>query len=580
MTAGTYSSGWAMVADQLGWLGIDTIFGLPGDDLALLPALSAAPTRLVMCRDQRNATFMATGYAIAAGRPGACVVGKGPAVTNTLTGLLEARTARVPLLVYAGGTAAERLGSGAFQELDQVAVSRPVTKWATRVERSEQLGPILDKAALVATAGTPGPVYVELPEPVGAAPTTRTQPWRPVTGHWPVPAEPVLATSYRLLRGARRPLLLVGGGARHRNPDRRIERLAESLGAGLATTASGRGSVDERHPLFCGLSGLYAVAPLAQLWQETDLVVALGSRLEETATHGWPAIPVPVVQVTVSEEDVTTGPPGEVVLADVGHTVDAWLARAAVEAPTPDPGWVRRIAAARASAITAAQAGRGRAGRRAVPVVEVLTALDRIVPPERIMVHENGLQDMWSYFFPYWSCRQAGGTVVPSEQTSLGFGAAAAAGVAGAAPDRPVVAFVGDGAFQLFAPDLSTLAGAGLAVLYVVLRNGGYGWLHANAQRVPGLGDRFRFLVPGRRGAAALAEDCGLAYAEVADRSALAPALERAWRACAGGRAAVVDVHVDVRDVPPGLGLLSGDFPHGRPDDPAPLATGHTGGTT
>lgn len=564
MTGHHYPSGWAAVADQLGFLGVDTVFGLPGDDLAFLAAAHPTTTRVVLCRDQRAAAFMATGYALAADAPGACVVGRGPAVTNAVTGLLEAWTARVPLLLYAGGTPAARLGTGAFQELDQLAVVRPVTKWATRVDDPARLCAVLDRAALVATTGTPGPVYVELPEPVGTGPVTRAHPWRAATGQWPAPAGPALAASYRLLRAARRPVLLVGGGARHRNPDGQLERLAERLGAAIYTTASGRGAVDEEHPLSCGLSGLYATGPLAGLWCEADLVVALGSRLEETATAGWPEPPVPVVQVTLAAEDVATDRPGEAVLADVAATVDGWLDRAAAEPPSPDPAWRGRIEAARARAVTEAakwgaatpDAGSG------VPVARVLAALDRALPPDRILVHENGLQDMWSYFFPHWTCRRAGGAVVPSEQTSLGFGAAAAAGVACAAPGRPVVALVGDGAFQLLGPELSTLADAGIAVLYVVLHNGGYGWLQANLDRVAGPGgSRFGFLTPGRTALAGLAGAYGMGYARVADAGALEPALRRAWAACQDGRSAVVEIEVYRHDPPPGMESLAGDLP-------------------
>lgn len=233
MTRREYPTAWAAVADHLTFLGVDTVFGLPADDLAFLTALEAQPVRMVLCRDQRNAAFMATGYALAAGRPGACVVGKGPAVTNVGTGLLEAQTARVPLLVYASGTAAERVGTGAFQELDQLTTVRHLVKWSARVDHPGRVCPVLEKAGLVATAGVPGPVYVELPEPVAAAPVTGTGPWRPLSGHRPAPEPAALAESYRWLQSARRPLLLAGGGARHRNPDRRIERLAERLGAGL-----------------------------------------------------------------------------------------------------------------------------------------------------------------------------------------------------------------------------------------------------------------------------------------------------------------------------------------------------------
>lgn len=560
----TYPTAWAAVADHLTALGVDTVFAIPSDDMALLAALDDRSTRVVLCRDQRNAVFMAMGYALATGRPGICAVGKGPAVTNTLTGLLEAREARVPLLLYATGTGAGKLGTGAFQELDQVAAVRPLAKWAVRVDDPDRACPTLDKAALVAAGGTPGPVYVELPEPIATAPVTRRVPWRPAPDPHPVPARAALADSYQLLCAARRPMLLVGGGARHRNRKRLIEQLAEALGAGIATTASGRGAADEDHPRFCGGSGLYAVPPLAGLWRDTDLVVALGSRLEETATFGWPdPAAVPVVQVILGESDVATERPGVVVLGDVAGTVTGWLDLLHTQPADPDPAWTARIRRARAAALAGAARAAHRPPARGVPVREVLAELDRAVPADRVLVQENGLQDMWSYFYPYWSCGTAGTAVAPSEQTSLGFGAAAAVGVACGAPERPVVALVGDGAFNLFGTELATVAGAGVAVLYVVLDNGGYGWLQANLDRAAGAAGsarRFGFLRPGPGGSAG-ARGYGLGFTRVDDAAQLAPALRQAWATCAAGATAVVEVAVDIQDVPPGMAELAGDFP-------------------
>src|SRR5688572_14632680 len=134
MSARTYPGCWHAVVDFLESAGADTVFGLPADDLALLAALEPSRLRMVLCRDQRNAAFMATGYALQSGQPGVCVIGKGPASTNVLTGVLEARCSAAPLVVLAAGTAVERRGSAAFQELDQMSFVAPLVKWAHRVD--------------------------------------------------------------------------------------------------------------------------------------------------------------------------------------------------------------------------------------------------------------------------------------------------------------------------------------------------------------------------------------------------------------------------------------------------------------
>ncbi|WP_030764462.1 thiamine pyrophosphate-binding protein [Streptomyces sp. NRRL F-2664] len=567
MTDRTHPGAWHAVADHLHHLGTGAVFGLPGDDMDLLGALEGTDIRFVLCRDQRNALFMATGYALASGRPGICAVGKGPALTNTLTGVLEAASAAAPVVLIAGGTALDRLGTGAFQELDQLAAVRPYVKWAARVDHPDRLAGVLEKAVAVAVNGTPGPVYVEIAEQIAAEPVTRTGPWRPAAPQRPTPDPDVLRTTADAIATARRPLLLVGGGARHRNTGRLLEDFADRLGAAVFTTASGRGTFAEDHPLFCGVSGLYTVAPADRLWHEADLVVALGSRLEETATFGWPnAADLPVIQVVAGEESLVTGRPGTGVLGDVERTVAAWTRM--LDRPAGDTDWTGRIRAVRqAHAVRAAEraaaADAAAAGPAAgVPVARVLTALADAVPDTRVLVQENGLQDMWSYFHPHYSCGSLGGSVVPSEQTPLGFGAAAAVGVALAQPDRPVVAVVGDGAFNLFRSELPTVADTGVSLLYVVLDNGGYGWLQTNLDRVSGPGSRFSFTSDRPTGSAGLAHAYGLGYWRVDNPGDLHGVLHTAWRHCVEhNTTGVVEVGVSLADSPPGTSGAGGDFP-------------------
>ncbi|QQQ79218.1 thiamine pyrophosphate-binding protein [Saccharothrix sp. 6-C] len=470
---------WHAVARLLAEAGVEVVFGLPDDDLDALGALHAAGVRLVVCRDQRNAVFMATGYALRSGALGVALVGKGPAVTNTVTGLLEAASSGAPVLLLSGGTAAERRGSGAFQELDQQAVVAPLVKSATRVEHPDRVAPAVRRAVLVATSGATGPVYVELPDHLLKVDVPVPPPAPPVERPASVPA-PGDSAALDVLRNAQRPIVLVGGGMRHRGAGGAVERFAERVGAALSCTASGRGVVDESSVRFIGLAGLYASDRAKALWDDTDCVVVLGSRLEETATYGWPAAlgtTVPVVQVNVDPAGVATQYAGPVVLGDGADVCAAWLEQVVDSAPAE---WSKRVDEAHHG--LRADHRRELADLAAKPglhVVEVLAALDAELPADRVLVQENGLQDMWSYSFPRFECAHGAGSVVPSEQTSLGFGAAAAIGVKAASGDRPVVAFVGDGAFGLFDADLPTAAALGSGLLYVVLRNGGYGWLHS-----------------------------------------------------------------------------------------------------
>lgn len=539
---------WRAAAEVLREAGVTVLFGLPGDDMDALEAVADVGIRFVLCKDQRNAVFMATGYALQSGRLGVALIGKGPAVTNAVTGVLEASSSAAPVLLLSAGTAVERRGSGAFQELDQLSVVAPLTRWAARVDHPDRLVPMLRRAMAVATHRH-GPTYLELPDHLLKAEIPM-----PAGGTVETPTQITLADdspATAALRAARRPILLVGGGMRHRNADRLIETVAASLGAAIATTATGRGAVDESAELFCGLSGLYT--PAARLWAETDCVVALGSRLEETATFQWPD-GIPVIQVNVDVADLNTDFAGPRVLADARAVLRAWQG-----CRTPDPDWVSTVHSVHRELLAARD--RELAELRESPelhVAEVLAALDEVVPPDRILVQENGLQDMWSYRFPLYACAGGAGSVVPSEQTSLGFGAAAAVGVRLAAPDRPVVAFVGDGAFGLFGADLPTALAEG-GLLYVVLRNGGYGWLQAQLDQRTDPPAGYAFVDPAA--VDRQAPDLPGLRQVTATKATLAADVTEAWKLAEAGYLSVLNVPARLSDAWFGGEAAGGDFP-------------------
>lgn len=552
MNAVTYPSAWHAAVDFARAHGVDTVFGLPDDDLVPLKAIERTDLRMVLCRDQRAAAFMAAGHALTSGRTALCVIGKGPAAANVVGGLVEARCSSAPMVVLASGTAAKARGSGAFQELDQLSMIAPVVKWAHRVDHPDRVVPAIERAFLVAANGAPGPVYLELPADLLDAEVTRDRPWRLPRAHRPMPDSEALAVSLAALREARRPIILVGGGMRHRNVRGDVERLAERIGAPIFATASGRGCVDEEHPLFCGLAGLYAAEETQPLWAETDLVVSLGSRLEETAVYqpGFAAPGTQVLQVNLEAVEISAEWPGPVVIGDGAATVRAWLS----EFPEQAGEWAGRARAARAAAMERVEAERERV--RELPgihIADLLRVLDEVLPAQRILVQENGLQDMWSYFYPHWSCAAPAGSIVPSEQTSLGFGAIAAAGVKLAAPGHTVAAFVGDGAFGKLGADLDVLIEQELGVLYVVLDNGGFGWLQAQLDK----GGQSRFHFAGQPGGTG-AGRAGVHHAVVDDKSRLDKELREAARACAAGRVAVVEIPVRLDDVPADLAETEG----------------------
>ncbi|WP_335933735.1 thiamine pyrophosphate-binding protein [Streptomyces sp. PTD5-9] len=544
----TFPGPWDLVAGFLARRGVDTVFGLPGDDVLAVAAFEGAGIRLVWCRDQRAAVHMASGYALTSGRTGVCVVGKGPAVAQAVGGLLEAATGCGPVLLLAGGTALEADGARAFQDAPQLALAAPVTKWAARVTHPDRLLPALRRAAALVAEAPRGPVFLEIPDGFLERPVT--VPEALLDAGPPEPAryaEPELPAE---VAAARRPVVVAGGGMRGAAVRGVAERLAEALGAALLVTASGRGTVAESHPLYCGLAGLYALPPVRELLADCDVVVTLGSRLEETAVEGLPR-DVTVCQVNVAAGEFSYDWAGPLVLGEAAATAGRWAADLAGRAP--DAAWTTRITGARRRL-------RAWAERPAHPelpadrvrVKSAVRELSRALPPRGVVVHENGLMDIWSYLYPVLALPDGTRCLVPSEQTTLGYGAAAAAGAKLAAPDAQVVAIVGDGAFDFLRVELPTLVRERVGVTYVVLDNGGYGWLQRMVENLGGPPHLFTAGAPVRHD---LGD--GVTTWVVSGPDGMTEAVAAALAAAREGRVAVVRVLCAADDWPPVAGAAS-----------------------
>ncbi len=549
----TRDSVWDRVAEGLTAHGVDTVFGLPGDDMTILEALERSGIRVVLVRDQRHATYQAIGYGRISGRPSVCFVGKGPALTHAATGLLEARSQRHPLVLISSGVPLDRLGTGAFQELDPIEALGALTVGTIRVDEDTVAGGLAEAFRLSRGRGR-GPVILEVPEGLPSSSAARVGPSQRRRTSPDVPLPDVV-------RDARRPLVVVGGGCSDTGFGDDIVALVDRLGAAVTVTASGRGVIDETHPAFLGVSGLYAPDGAAAILRSVDVIVALGSRLEETATFGWNTGLAPgcrIVQVLDDESEFTPAWATERIVADVADAVRAW--RTALPTVPADPSWSAAVAAAHVT-LRAGDDPAPVTAHGAIPrVKDVLREVDAAVPTARVSIHENGLQDIWSYVFPHWIVRRDAACLVPSEQTPLGFGMAAVRGVALGDP-RPVVVIGGDGAFSSIGPDLAALAEIDSAVLVVVLTNGGFGWLEANRRRA---GAPFSF-VGSRTVVRGLCAAYALDYEGCDDAAELAEAVRRAWGRAATGRAVVLDVAVSLDDVAPGFEELAGDFPLPRP---------------
>ncbi len=375
---------------------------------------------------------------------------------------------------------------------------------------------------------------------------------RAVTPHPPRPDAQALEEAVKLLQQAHRPVVVAGGGTVWSGAFEELRRLADELHIPVLTTASGRGSIDERHPLALGPTGLYFTRVGRETFLDADLLLILGSRNDHFETGAWKSRPegARIVQI-----DIDAAAFGRNWIPDIGVVADvrAALTDILALARPSSQQHVRRaseIAETKRAYVREVEheclRGYERAKTKGVPA-----KYRQVFGPEALLeallLNENGSQDLWSYYSPYFRT-PVNGCVPPGAQTCMGAGVAGAVGAKLARPEETVVCISGDGAFQMYMRELTTAAQYRLGITYLVLNNKALGWIKYHQRRNNGRYIASEFSV--QPDFAAVAEASGCVGLRVGKPHELQPALERAREANAADVPAVLDIVVDDETAP------------------------------
>lgn len=545
-------TGWQAVAEGLKAEGIRYVFGLPGDPKHLYDALVElgpdGPTPIGV-RYETSGAFMAMAYARVTNQLAVCFGCPGPGIANLVPGILEAHSGCTPMLVIGVRASRQTNGMGAFQETDHIGMLTPITRWATTVETAERIPWTIRRAVQIATSGQRGPVYVELPADIGLG-TWEIPPYQPaVRDLRPFPDPDAIAAAADLIQAARTPLLITGGGAILSAAGASIERLSAEFGLPVQTTPAGRGSVPETHPLFCGLVGLYRTSVPKAIYEESDLIVTIGSRMEEFQGGFLPLPANPkIVQIEIEPFEIGRNwRPDVAIVADARAAIDAFSAELKRRGATKNAARASEIEQRAAEAIKAARADIDSSlASDVMPLAgsAIVGEINRVFGSNTILAKENGGQDLWAYYWPYYRVLDAGCCIAPAEQTAMGYGVIGAMAAKLAAPDRNVVVTTGDGAFQMSCHEIGTAAQNKLGVTWVVLNDGAFGWVQWIQRRE----------LDGRIVATtfdpaidnvAIAKASGCEAVRVCSPAELTAALEQAKAANARGIPFLIDVPVD-----------------------------------
>jgi len=531
----------AVLADLLVEHGVRHVFGVPGGQtLALYDAiLDREPgLRHVLVRDERSAAYAADAYARVTGRAGVCDATVGPGAAKLPSGLGEALGASVPVVALVSDLPARlaphRYRSAASQALDQSALLAAVTKWQATVPDAATLPALVRQAFREATTGRPGPVALFLPQDVLDGPAPDYVPLPPSRfGRFPAfrpgPDPDDAAAAAAVLRAAKRPFVLAGGGVLHSGAGAELTALAGALSAAVGTTLSGKGAIAEDHPLAVGVTGSMGTSAAAAALAEADVVLLAGTKAGSGPTFGW-TLPTPgqaIVQLDLDPAELGRAfPVAAAVLADARPGLRGLLTALDQAAGAPDrAAWRTRIAELagywRAERDTERASG-------AVPVTpqRVLAEIEAVLGADDILICDASLASGWGG--AYLEQRRAGRQVLcPRGQAGLGYALPAAIGVATARPGGRTVVLAGDGAMGYAAGELATVTELGLPVTVIVLNNRSLGWIRWYRRINFGRGWEGEDFSDVRF--ADVARAFGLAGMRVAEPGRLAGALRTAW---------------------------------------------------
>lgn len=458
-----------LVLETLRDLGVDTIFGYPGG--AVLPFYDAIYNfkgiRHILGRHEQGCLHEAEGYAKLTGKLGVAVVTSGPGATNAITGIADAMSDSVPLLVFTGQVARAGIGKDAFQEADIVGITMPITKYNYQVRETADIPRIITEAVHIATTGRPGPVVIDLPKDISAletdfiySPEVNLPSYQPTLE----PNDMQIKKILKQLSKAKKPVLLAGGGISYAEAATELNEFAERYQIPVVTSLLGQGTIATSHPLFLGMGGMHGSFAANIAMTEADFMISIGSRFDDRLTGNPKTF---AKNAKVAHIDIDPAEIGKIISADIPVVGDAkkalqmLLAEPTVHNNTEK--WIEKVTKDK---------NRVRSYDKKERVVQPQAVIERIgelTNGDAIVVTDVGQHQMWTaQYYPYQNERQL---VTSGGLGTMGFGIPAAIGAKIANPDKEVVLFVGDGGFQMTNQELAILNIYKVPIKVVMLNN-------------------------------------------------------------------------------------------------------------
>ncbi|MCI7108391.1 MAG: biosynthetic-type acetolactate synthase large subunit [Lachnospiraceae bacterium] len=447
--------------------GVDTIFGYPGGTVTDLfdELYKTDSINLVLPRHEQGLIHAAEGYAKSTGKVGVCLVTSGPGATNIITGLADAHYDSVPLVCFTGQVPLGLIGNDAFQEVDIVGMTRSITKYGVTVRNRQDLGRIIKMAFYIAQSGKPGPVVVDIPKDIQIASGPADYPKHvDIRGYKISSGVHVgqLKRAYKLLKAAKKPLILAGGGINIARANDKLQAFAEQEQVPVVTTIMGKGAIPTTHPLYIGNCGMHGKYAANMAVSQCDVLFSIGTRFNDRITGDLNEF---APNAKIVHIDIDTASISRNVVVDVPVVADAAVALEKLlewTEPKKTEKWLSQI----------------RSWDEENPLV---MRRDRGMSPQMIMEHINqefphsiyvtdvGQHQMWAT--QYLQLDKGSQLITSGGLGTMGFGFPASIGAKIANPDKDVVCITGDGGFQMNIQEMATAVTQGTGITICLLNN-------------------------------------------------------------------------------------------------------------
>lgn len=449
--------------------GVEVIFGYPGGAvLTIYDALYDAGIRHVLTRHEQGAIHAAEGYARVTGKTGVVIATSGPGITNMITGLTDAMMDSLPLVVISGQVNTNVMGTDAFQEAPTVGITMPITKHNYQVTSTRDLPRIIKEAFHIAGTGRPGPVLIDIPKNITNELDTFEYPEKVfLRGYQPtvVPNRMQIQKIAEAIKEAKKPVILAGAGVLHARAHRELKAFVERVKIPVVNTLLGLGSFPGSHPLFLGMGGMHGTYAANMALYEADLIINFGARFDDRLTGNLEHF---AKFAKVAHVDIDPAEIGKVVDTDIPVVGDAREALKMLLEEELVPGdtaeWLNHLEELKRNyPLWYKEDGKTLKPQRLMEIIYELTKGDAVITTD------VGQHQMWAA--QYYSFEEPHRWVTSGGLGTMGFGFPSAIGAQIGAPDKMVVAIVGDAGFQMTMQELAVLKDYNLPIKVVIVNN-------------------------------------------------------------------------------------------------------------